>query len=179
MLGKNVEQIVKYDDVYGLFFWFSTMYWGPACFLLYLSFLGGMLFYVLNYSHLRARCYYGGVLSNSLLSWEFDRYDIVEGENSLWTGVSKPYRETIRAFLVYFQNQVSNRVGNAILPLLIWFICLLISNCCWTLLNFFNCLFQMQILRRSDESFCFSNGRCEIFTIAVTWCISVLFHYGA
>ncbi|XP_021811491.1 uncharacterized protein YNL011C isoform X2 [Prunus avium] len=50
-------------------------------------------------------------------------YDIVEGENSLWTGVSKPYRETIRAFLVYFQNQ---------------------------------------ILRRSDESFCFSNGSIDI-----------------
>ncbi|KAH7544955.1 hypothetical protein FEM48_Zijuj01G0040900 [Ziziphus jujuba var. spinosa] len=46
-------------------------------------------------------------------------YDIVEGEHSLWKGVSKPYRETIRAFLAYFQNQ---------------------------------------ILRHSDESFCFSNG---------------------
>lgn len=47
-------------------------------------------------------------------------YDIVEGEHFLWKGVSKPYRETIRAFLAYFQNQ---------------------------------------ILRRSIESFCFSNGR--------------------
>ncbi|XP_057986188.1 uncharacterized protein YNL011C isoform X3 [Hevea brasiliensis] len=33
-------------------------------------------------------------------------YDIVEGEHPLWTGVSRPYRETIRAFLVYFQNEV-------------------------------------------------------------------------
>jgi len=32
----------------------------------------------------------------------------VEGENFLWNGVSKPYRETIRAFLAYFQNQVNN-----------------------------------------------------------------------
>ncbi|XP_060974768.1 uncharacterized protein YNL011C isoform X3 [Cannabis sativa] len=36
-------------------------------------------------------------------------YNIVEGEHSLWRGVSKPYRETIRAFLVYFQNQVNIR----------------------------------------------------------------------
>ncbi|XP_016900950.2 uncharacterized protein YNL011C isoform X3 [Cucumis melo] len=36
-------------------------------------------------------------------------YDIVEGENSLWDGVSKPYRETIRAFLAYFQNQILRR----------------------------------------------------------------------
>jgi len=34
------------------------------------------------------------------------RYSIVEGDHDLWKGVSKPYRETIRAFLVYFQNQV-------------------------------------------------------------------------
>eukprot|EP00250_Pteridium_aquilinum_P000473 c10513_g1_i2 orf=59-1267(+) len=34
-------------------------------------------------------------------------YTIVEGENYLWEGVSRPYRETIRAFLVYFQNQAS------------------------------------------------------------------------
>ncbi|XP_068324595.1 uncharacterized protein YNL011C isoform X5 [Pyrus communis] len=54
-------------------------------------------------------------------------YDIVEGEHSLWTGVSKPYRETIRAFLAYFQNQ---------------------------------------ILRRSDESFCFSNGSIGNFFFA-------------
>ncbi|OMO77580.1 hypothetical protein COLO4_25087 [Corchorus olitorius] len=33
-------------------------------------------------------------------------YEIVEGEHSLWEGVSKPYRETIRAFLAYFQNEV-------------------------------------------------------------------------
>ncbi|XP_027111893.1 uncharacterized protein YNL011C-like isoform X1 [Coffea arabica] len=33
-------------------------------------------------------------------------YDIVEGQHPLWKGVSKPYRETIRAFLVYFQDQI-------------------------------------------------------------------------
>ncbi|XP_027356503.1 uncharacterized protein YNL011C [Abrus precatorius] len=33
-------------------------------------------------------------------------YTIVEGDHFLWKGVSKPYRETIRAFLVYFQNQI-------------------------------------------------------------------------
>ncbi|XP_060672931.1 uncharacterized protein YNL011C [Ziziphus jujuba] len=54
-------------------------------------------------------------------------YDIVEGEHSLWKGVSKPYRETIRAFLAYFQNQ---------------------------------------ILRHSDESFCFSNGSIGNFFFA-------------
>ncbi|XP_057494301.1 uncharacterized protein LOC130779621 isoform X4 [Actinidia eriantha] len=54
-------------------------------------------------------------------------YDIVEGEHSLWNGVSKPYRETIRAFLAYFQNQ---------------------------------------ILRRSNESFCFSNGSIGNFFFA-------------
>lgn len=48
-----------------------------------------------------------GVLNNGMLSWEFDRYDIVEGQHLLWNGVSKPYRETIRAFLAYFQNQVN------------------------------------------------------------------------
>lgn len=35
-------------------------------------------------------------------------YSIVEGEHSLWKGVSRPYSETIRQFLVYFQNQVYN-----------------------------------------------------------------------
>ncbi|KAM6574854.1 hypothetical protein CsatA_023181 [Cannabis sativa] len=54
-------------------------------------------------------------------------YNIVEGEHSLWRGVSKPYRETIRAFLVYFQNQ---------------------------------------ILRRADDSFCFSNGSIGNFFFA-------------
>lgn len=41
------------------------------------------------------------------------RYSIVEGDHFLWKDVSKPYRETIRAFLVYFQNQVTstNRLG--------------------------------------------------------------------
>ncbi|XP_057430265.1 uncharacterized protein YNL011C isoform X2 [Lotus japonicus] len=36
-------------------------------------------------------------------------YSIVEGDHSLWKGVSKPYRETIRAFLVYFQSQILSR----------------------------------------------------------------------
>ncbi|KAI8525679.1 hypothetical protein RHMOL_Rhmol13G0248400 [Rhododendron molle] len=55
------------------------------------------------------------------------KYAIVEGEHFLWNGVSKPYRETIRAFLAYFQNQ---------------------------------------ILRRSNESFCFSNGSIGNFFFA-------------
>ncbi|KAK7412440.1 hypothetical protein VNO78_03901 [Psophocarpus tetragonolobus] len=54
-------------------------------------------------------------------------YSIVEGDHFLWKGVSKPYRETIRAFLVYFQNQ---------------------------------------ILRRAEESFCFSNGSIGNFFFA-------------
>ncbi|KAF3773491.1 Uncharacterized protein EJ110_NYTH55215 [Nymphaea thermarum] len=40
-------------------------------------------------------------------------YEIVEGDHLLWTGVSKPYRETIRAFLVYFQNQILQRSSEA------------------------------------------------------------------
>nr|KJB66798.1 hypothetical protein B456_010G158900 [Gossypium raimondii] len=54
-------------------------------------------------------------------------YKILEGEHSLWEGVSKPYRETIRAFLAYFQNE---------------------------------------ILRRPNESFCFSNGSIGNFFFA-------------
>ncbi|KAJ4980591.1 hypothetical protein NE237_031428 [Protea cynaroides] len=54
-------------------------------------------------------------------------YKIVEGEHFLWKGVSKPYRETIQAFLVYFHNQ---------------------------------------ILRRSSESFYFSNGSIGNFFFA-------------
>ncbi|XP_027932261.1 uncharacterized protein YNL011C isoform X2 [Vigna unguiculata] len=54
-------------------------------------------------------------------------YSIVEGDHVLWKDVSKPYRETIRAFLVYFQNQ---------------------------------------ILRRAEESFCFSNGSIGNFFFA-------------
>ncbi|PKA53351.1 hypothetical protein AXF42_Ash010081 [Apostasia shenzhenica] len=54
-------------------------------------------------------------------------YHIVEGEHFLWEGVSRPYRETIRAFLAYFQNQ---------------------------------------ILRRSSEYFCFSNGSIGNFFFA-------------
>ncbi|OWM63482.1 hypothetical protein CDL15_Pgr026242 [Punica granatum] len=54
-------------------------------------------------------------------------YAIVEEEHSLWNDVSRPYRETIRAFLVYFQNE---------------------------------------ILRRPNESFCFSNGSIGNFFFA-------------
>ncbi|KAI3495350.1 hypothetical protein L1887_37669 [Cichorium endivia] len=54
-------------------------------------------------------------------------YSIVEGEHPLWKDVSKAYRETIRAFLAYFQNQ---------------------------------------ILRRTNESFCFSNGSIGNFFFA-------------
>ncbi|ESQ52006.1 hypothetical protein EUTSA_v10016658mg [Eutrema salsugineum] len=56
-----------------------------------------------------------------------DWYDIVEGNHSLWDGVSGPYRETIRAFLVYFQNE---------------------------------------ILRRPNDTFCFSNGSIGNFFFA-------------
>uniref|UniRef100_A0A1J3FJL6 Gluconeogenesis factor n=1 Tax=Noccaea caerulescens TaxID=107243 RepID=A0A1J3FJL6_NOCCA len=38
-----------------------------------------------------------------------DWYDIVEGNHSLWDEVSRPYRETIGAFLVYFQNEILRR----------------------------------------------------------------------
>lgn len=51
----------------------------------------------------------------------------MEGSHELWQDVSKPYRETIRAFLAYFQDQ---------------------------------------ILRRSDERFCFSNGSIGNFFFA-------------
>lgn len=54
--------------------------------------------------------------SEAKLEW----YQIVEGDHTLWEGVSRPYRETIRAFLVYFHSE---------------------------------------ILRRSAEMFCFTNGR--------------------
>ncbi|XP_050224148.1 uncharacterized protein LOC126673879 isoform X2 [Mercurialis annua] len=54
-------------------------------------------------------------------------YNIVEGQHPLWNGVSRPYRETIQAFLVYFQNE---------------------------------------ILRRPNESFCFSNGSIGNFFFA-------------
>ncbi|GLT80080.1 hypothetical protein SLA2020_515390 [Shorea laevis] len=36
-------------------------------------------------------------------------YEIFEGDHSLWEGVSRPYRETILAFLVYFQNEILQR----------------------------------------------------------------------
>ncbi|KAF5764874.1 putative LPPG:FO 2-phospho-L-lactate transferase CofD/UPF0052 [Helianthus annuus] len=54
-------------------------------------------------------------------------YGIVEGEHPLWKDVSKPYRETIRSFLAYFQSQ---------------------------------------ILKRTNESFCFSNGSIGNFFFA-------------
>jgi hypothetical protein len=41
-----------------------------------------------------------------MLISELDRYRIVEGDHYLWDGVSRPYRETIRAFLAYFHNEV-------------------------------------------------------------------------
>lgn len=34
------------------------------------------------------------------------RHSIVEGEHELWSGLSEPYKDTIRAFLVHFQHQV-------------------------------------------------------------------------
>ncbi|PWA56025.1 maternal effect embryo arrest 18 [Artemisia annua] len=40
-------------------------------------------------------------------------YSIVEGEHPLWKDVSKPYRETIRAFLAYFQNQILRRTNES------------------------------------------------------------------
>lgn len=45
---------------------------------------------------------------------DHDRYEIVEGSHELWQDVSKPYRETIRAFLAYFQDQVG-QLGTSIL----------------------------------------------------------------
>ncbi|KAM0946036.1 putative 2-phospho-L-lactate transferase CofD, CofD-like domain superfamily [Dioscorea sansibarensis] len=42
-----------------------------------------------------------------------DWYEIVEGEHSLWKGVSRPYRETIHAFLAYFQNQILRRPSDS------------------------------------------------------------------
>ena len=33
-------------------------------------------------------------------------YEVVEGDHSLWDGVSEPYKHTIRAFLVYFHTQI-------------------------------------------------------------------------
>ena len=33
-------------------------------------------------------------------------YEVVEGDHSLWQGVSEPYKHTIRAFLVYFHTQI-------------------------------------------------------------------------
>jgi len=61
--------------------------------------------------------------SEAKLEW----YQIVEGDHSLWDGVSRPYRETIHAFLVYFHNE---------------------------------------ILRRSAEMFCFTNGSIGNFFFA-------------
>ncbi|KAK7302928.1 hypothetical protein RJT34_13825 [Clitoria ternatea] len=66
-------------------------------------------------------------LSLDPLQAKSEWYSIVEGDHLLWKGVSKPYRETIRAFLVYFQNQ---------------------------------------ILCRSEEAFCFSNGSIGNFFFA-------------
>ncbi|XP_076904540.1 uncharacterized protein YNL011C-like [Bidens hawaiensis] len=40
-------------------------------------------------------------------------YRIVEGGHPLWIDVSKPYGETIRAFLAYFQNQILRRTNES------------------------------------------------------------------
>ncbi|CAN6444276.1 unnamed protein product [Victoria cruziana] len=55
----------------------------------------------------------GHRLSLDPLQAKLEWYEIVEGDHLLWTGVSKPYRETIRAFLVYFQNQILQRSSEA------------------------------------------------------------------
>ncbi|GLJ11387.1 hypothetical protein SUGI_0155200 [Cryptomeria japonica] len=51
----------------------------------------------------------GHRLSLDPLQAKGEWYKIVEGEHILWNDVSRPYRETIRAFLVYFQNQILRR----------------------------------------------------------------------
>lgn len=53
----------------------------------------------------------GHRLSLDPLQAKAEWYEIVEGEHVLWNGVSRPYRETIRAFLVYFQNQILRRAS--------------------------------------------------------------------
>lgn len=46
-------------------------------------------------------------LSNSLSSWHLlHRHEIVEGDSPLWTGVSEPYKHTVRSFLVHFHFQL-------------------------------------------------------------------------
>ncbi|XP_058763957.1 uncharacterized protein YNL011C-like [Vicia villosa] len=55
----------------------------------------------------------GHRLSLDPLQAKSEWYSIVEGDHVLWEGVSKPYRETIRAFLVYFQNQILCRSEGA------------------------------------------------------------------
>ncbi|GJW62663.1 hypothetical protein Tco_0111998 [Tanacetum coccineum] len=49
-------------------------------------------------------CYLGGVQQLGHNGQDSLRYSIVEGEHPLWKDVSKPYRETIRAFLAYFKT---------------------------------------------------------------------------
>lgn len=53
----------------------------------------------------------GQRLSLDPLQAKAEWYEIIEGEHVLWNGVSRPYRETIRAFLVYFQNQILRRAS--------------------------------------------------------------------
>lgn len=136
-----------------------------------------------------------------MLGCVLDRYQIVEGEHALWDGVSQPYRETIRAFLVYFHNEVSSSVVFSFhsiflicLKILlwkfqmnsfltgeqkrIWFFasppfCFLFCQdlfswyrgqsddqavvpCPWHIIAVVS---FVQILRRSAEMFCFTNGR--------------------
>lgn len=97
--------------------------------------IGNLLCYfdILNFSCLLARYNYGGGywIIVCLLGWEFDRYNIVEGEHSLWKGVSRPYSETIRAFLVYFQNEVGwfNLVIEELWLILLFLWAIVLLNC--------------------------------------------------
>ncbi|CAI5987404.1 unnamed protein product [Closterium sp. NIES-64] len=71
---------------------------------------------------------------------------IVEGEHELWGGVSDPYKEIIRAFLLHFHYQV-----------------LLLHFHCQVLLVHFHYQvllvhFHYQILRNASHRFCFQHG---------------------
>lgn len=58
--------------------------------------------------------HFGKIIDIANNDYMVNRYDIVEGNHNLWKGVSKPYRETIRAFLAYFQDQVCSCFVNLI-----------------------------------------------------------------
>ncbi|KAJ6893645.1 hypothetical protein NC652_027638 [Populus alba x Populus x berolinensis] len=81
-------------------------------------------------------------------------YDIVGGEHSLWKGVSRPYSETIRAFLVYFQNEVYGLNVNFLQNERNFYVRDEVVN------------IGDRILRRPNESFCFSNGSIGNFFFA-------------